>query len=97
MSVEYHLLIENTSLDDVFNKIRAAFENSELYFLSYFNNSSLGISISGSSSIWGADFEVSYADGGFFIEIHSGNSKRILLFIKSILNDNNIIFEIEEI
>ncbi|MCL1030543.1 hypothetical protein [Serratia silvae] len=97
MSIEYHLLIENASLDDVLNKIKDSFENSGLYKLSYSNSNSFGLSIDGSSSSWGADFEISYSDGRVVIEIHSGNSKKILSFIEKVLSDNNIFFEVEEV
>lgn len=97
MSVEYQLVTENSSFDDILKKIIAAIENSELYNLSYSSSNSIGVSINGSSSSWGADFEITHSNGGFFVVIHSGNARKILLFIEAVLSDSNINFEIEEV
>lgn len=96
MSIEYHLIVNDLLLDDVFKKIKSAFEDNELYRLDYFSDNTIGLSIKGSASDWGADFEITKTDKDLFIEIHSGNYKKILAVIGNRLLDNHISFEFEE-
>lgn len=96
MSIEYKLVIENTSLNDVFNDIKVLFGSNNNFEICHSVNDSIGVSINGSDSKWGADIEISKNNEAIFIEIHSGNRKKILTFIEKMLLNNDIIFEIEE-
>ena len=96
MSIEYHLIINNSLLDYVFKEIKSSFEDSDLYCIKHVSDSAISFSINGSSSDWGADFEITKTDKELFIKIHSGNYKKILLVIENLLINNDIIFELEE-
>lgn len=96
MSIECHLIVNNTSRDEVFKKIKILFESDNLYCLEHFSDDVIGFNIKGSLSSWGADFEITKTDNDLFIAIHSGNSKKILSLIENLLIDNNIPFELEE-
>lgn len=96
MSIEYQLIIDNESLNDVFNDIKISFERNNDFKICHSVDDSIGVSANESDSKWGADIEISKNSEGIFIDIHSGNRKRILKFIEDILFNNNIIFEIEE-
>ena len=96
MSVEYHLIVNNSLRDEVFKEIKASFEDGDLYCLKHFSDSAIGFSIKGSSSDWGSDFEITKTEEDLFITIHSGNYKKILSVIENQLINNNISFELEE-
>lgn len=96
MSIEYHLIVNSSHQDDIFLGIKVAFEKSDSYILSHSSDNAFGFSIKGSSSDWGADFEIAKKKDEFFIQIHSGNYKKILLVIEYFLNNKAISFELEE-
>ncbi|MFH2247182.1 hypothetical protein ABK706_22635 [Enterobacter sichuanensis] len=96
MSIEYHLIVNSFHQNDIFMGIKAAFEKSDSYMLSHSSDNAVGFSIKGSSSDWGADFEITKEKDDFFIRIHSGNYKKILLVIEGFLKNKAIPFELEE-
>ncbi|EMN5549237.1 hypothetical protein RVX52_005133 [Enterobacter cloacae] len=96
MSIEYHLIVNSSHQDDIFLGIKVAFEKSDSYILSHSSDNAFGFSIKGSSPDWGADFEIAKKKDEFFIQIHSGNYKKILLVIEDFLNNKAISFELEE-
>ncbi|MEI9700931.1 hypothetical protein V5036_07495 [Enterobacter cloacae] len=96
MSIEYHLIVNSSHQDDIFLGIKVAFEKSDSYILSHSSDNAFGFSIKGSSSDWGADFEITKKKDEFFIQIHSGNYKKILSVIENFLNNKEMPFELEE-
>lgn len=96
MSIEYHLIVNSFHQNDIFMGIKAAFEKSDSYMLSHSSDNAVGFSTKGSSSDWGADFEITKEKDDFFIRIHSGNYKKILLVIEGFLKNKAIPFELEE-
>ncbi|EAA5642319.1 hypothetical protein ACE6ZS_003147 [Salmonella enterica] len=96
MSIEYHLIVNSSLRYEVFKEIKASFGDSDLYCLKHFSDNVIGFSINGSSSDWGADFEITKTEKDLFIAIHSGNYKKILSVIENRLINNHISFELEE-
>ncbi|HDR2846335.1 TPA: hypothetical protein QCK30_004883 [Enterobacter sichuanensis] len=68
MSIEYHLIVNSFHQDDIFMGIKAAFEKSDSYMLSHSSVNAVGFSIKGSSSDWGADFEITKEKDDFLFE-----------------------------
>lgn len=64
--------------------------------LSHSSDNAVGFSIKGSSSDWGADFEITKEKDDFFIRIHSGNYKKVLSVIEDFLKNKAIPFELKE-
>lgn len=96
MSIEYHLVVNNSSRDEIFNEIKVLFEASDLYYLKHFSDNVISVSINNSTSDWGADFEITKIEKDLIISIHSGNYKKILSVIENRLINNNISFELDE-
>lgn len=96
ISIEYHLIVNSFHQNDIFMGIKAAFEKSDSYILSHSSDNAVWFSIKGSSSDWGADFEITKEKDDFFIRIHSGNYKKILSIIEDFLKNKAIPFEFEE-
>lgn len=96
MSIEYYLVVNNSSQDEIFNEIKASFEASNLYFLKHFSDDDICFSINGSTSDWGVDFEITKTENNLIIAIHSGNYKEILSVIEYRLINNHISFKLVE-
>jgi hypothetical protein len=97
MSIQYQIVFTGNSLEQTFNEIKKSFLNDELYSLTFSDENSACFALSNSISDWGSDFDLFTSEGKLYIEIHAGNSKRILLFIHDLLKKLNILAEFEEI
>ncbi|MGK4349740.1 hypothetical protein ACSMFN_05545 [Enterobacter sichuanensis] len=68
MSIEYHLIVNSFHQNDIFMGIKAAFEKSDSYMLSHSSDYAVGFSIKGSSSDWGANFEITKEKDDFLFK-----------------------------
>lgn len=96
MSYQYHLVSDIES-SELFKEIISGIHSSSEYVDSFLKTESAGFKHKTSESNWGSDVELYFDKNGLFLDIHAGNTRKLLSLINNHLEKLDILIEIEEL
>ena len=97
MSYEYKVFGKGCGSSELYFYMKSAMDGSPDYLVTDLNDSSLEVKYRTSESGWGADIELFIDCDEVFLNVHSGNAKKLLSYIKNFLSHKCLAVDFEEI